>query len=355
MLSTQLRGILQRVGNILDLDPSVSMRQLLGQYQVSLHTGLIPGNTFRSMMAITFKLREEEVRQLIDKYDPNGRGEVRMNDFLEDLKDLINDVRQRLDVIDILTTLGGKSQPITVGGGQSLEQQILGTFGKDLEEVYRAVLARGATDTSQLMQRYAQSSPGRNAVSQSEFTSAIFSLSLSREWKAHEIDQIFRYLDKAGMGQVDVRALDALLYKVTAKKPLGDLYEEVLERVARLFNGDDGFLSREMTKRASMQSPTQVETQVFCSVIRDYQPNQSGQLSLNDVMFLAKKYASPNNPQLLTIGSFVTDFRQIVQKRGMMAGMFNPQMGSGGATGGAMDNRFVVQNNWNGYVPTNPG
>jgi len=59
-------------------------------------------------------------------------------------------------------------------------------------------------------------------------------------------------------------------------------------------------------------------------------------------MFLAKKYASPNNPQLLTIGSFVSDFRQIVQKRGMMAGMFNPQMGSAGATGGVMDNRFVV-------------
>jgi hypothetical protein len=52
-----------------------------------------------------------------------------------------------------------------------------------------------------------------------------------------------------------------------------------------------------------------VETQVFCSVIRDYQPNQSGQLSLNDVMFLAKKYSSPNNPQQLTIGSFVSDFR----------------------------------------------
>ena len=133
----------------------------MGQYQVSLHTGLIPGNNFRSMMGITFKLREEEVRQLIDKYDPTGRGEVRMNDMLEDLKDLINDVRQRLDVIDMLTTLG-KSQTVT--GGQSLEQQILATFGKDLEELYRAVLARGATDTSQLMQRYAQSSPGRNTV-----------------------------------------------------------------------------------------------------------------------------------------------------------------------------------------------
>ena len=53
-----------------------------------------------------------------------------------------------------------------------------------------------------------------------QLTSAIFSLSLSREWKALEIDQIFRYLDKAGTGQVDVRALDALLYKVTAKKLL---------------------------------------------------------------------------------------------------------------------------------------
>lgn len=159
------------------------------------------------------------------------------------------------------------------------------------------------------MLRYAQSSPGRNTVNPNEFTSAIYSLSLSREWKSHETEQIFRYLDQAGTGQVDVRALDGLLSKVTAKKPLGDLYEEVLERIARLFNGDDGFLSREMTKRASMQSPTQVETQVFCSVIRDYQPNQSGQLSLNDVMFLAKKYASSNNPQLLTIGSFVNDFR----------------------------------------------
>ena len=114
------------------------------------------------------------------------------------------------------------------------------------------MLARGATDTSQLMQRYAQSSPGRNTVNQNEFTSAIYSLSLSREWKNHEIEQIFRYLDKAGTGQLDNRALDGLLFKVTAKKPLGDLYEEVLERIARLFNGDDGFLSREMTKRASM-------------------------------------------------------------------------------------------------------
>jgi hypothetical protein len=66
MLSPQLRGILQRVGNILDMDPNLSMKQLVSQYQVSLHTGLIPGNNFRSMMAIAFKLREEEVRQLID-------------------------------------------------------------------------------------------------------------------------------------------------------------------------------------------------------------------------------------------------------------------------------------------------
>ena len=42
----------------------------------------------------------------------------------------------------------------------------------------------------------------------------------------------------AKTGQLDDRALDGLLFKVTTKKPLGDLYEEVLEHFARLFNGD---------------------------------------------------------------------------------------------------------------------
>ena len=97
------------------------MRQLLSQYQASLLTGLMPGNNFRSLMTIIFKLREEEVRQLIDRYDSAGRGEVRLTDMLEDLKDLVQDVRQRLEIIDILTTLG-KSQALT---GSSLEQQIL--------------------------------------------------------------------------------------------------------------------------------------------------------------------------------------------------------------------------------------
>jgi hypothetical protein len=60
-----------------------------------------------------------------------------------------------------------------------------------------------------------------------------------------------------------------------------------------------------MTNRSSMKLPTQV----FFSVISDHQANQSGQLNLNDVMFLDKKNTSPNNLQFLSIGSFFSDFR----------------------------------------------
>ena len=57
--------------------------------------------------------------------------------------------------------------------------QILLTLGKDLEEVYRSVLVMESNVTSQLMHRYAQKSFGKNTASQSEFTSAIYSLNFS--------------------------------------------------------------------------------------------------------------------------------------------------------------------------------
>jgi hypothetical protein len=58
-----------------------------------------------------------------------------------------------------------------------------------------------------------------------------------------------------------------------------------------------------MSKRASMQSPNHVQVQVFTSVIRDFQPQQSGQVNLNDVMFLARKYTNQST-QLVDINAF---------------------------------------------------
>ena len=40
--------------------------------------------------------------------------------------------------------------------------------------------------------------------------------------------------------------------RVTVRKPVDVMYEEVLERVARTYNGDEQFLIREMQKRASV-------------------------------------------------------------------------------------------------------
>lgn len=40
--------------------------------------------------------------------------------------------------------------------------------------------------------------------------------------------------------------------RVIMRKPVDVMYEEVLERVARTYNGDEQFLIREMQKRASV-------------------------------------------------------------------------------------------------------
>jgi len=41
------------------------------------------------MLLLGFKLREEEVRHLVDAYDPMGRGELHLEQVLEELKDRV--------------------------------------------------------------------------------------------------------------------------------------------------------------------------------------------------------------------------------------------------------------------------
>jgi len=65
---------------------------------------------------------------------------------------------------------------------------IMSQYAQDLEEIYRAVIARGMVNTSALMQTYANSSPNKNTVSLREFGAALHSLSLSRQWKDTEIE-----------------------------------------------------------------------------------------------------------------------------------------------------------------------
>ncbi len=41
------------------------------------------------MLAITFRLRDEEVKHMIDTYDQMNRGEIHIEQVLEQIKDMV--------------------------------------------------------------------------------------------------------------------------------------------------------------------------------------------------------------------------------------------------------------------------
>ena len=133
------------MAQVLNLDATISMKNLLTQYQANAFNGAMPVSNFNNLMQFTFRLREEEVKHLINAFDPTGRGEIRMAEILEELKELVTNHTQRFEISDIVTSIG--KSPV---GGASAEAMILSQYSQDLEEIYRAVIARGFINTAAL-------------------------------------------------------------------------------------------------------------------------------------------------------------------------------------------------------------
>jgi hypothetical protein len=83
----------------------------------------MPVANFTNLMLYTFRLREEEVKHLINAFDPTGRGELRMSEILEELKELVTNHTQRFEIIDIVTSLG--KSPVV---GATAEARILSQY-----------------------------------------------------------------------------------------------------------------------------------------------------------------------------------------------------------------------------------
>jgi hypothetical protein len=63
--------------------------------------------------------------------------EIRIQEFLEDLKDFISNVGKRMEVINLSTKFG------VIGGAQMNEATLLSTYGKDIEEMIKGVMISG--------------------------------------------------------------------------------------------------------------------------------------------------------------------------------------------------------------------
>ena len=74
------------------------------------------------------------------------------------------------------------------------------------------------------------------------------SLNLSREFTMNDLDNIFAALDNRRSGYISISQLDETMRKFIGTKNLSQLQDDVVERIARAFNGDDMYLMRELLK-----------------------------------------------------------------------------------------------------------
>ena len=100
--------------------------------------------------------------------------EIRIQEFLEDLKDYIGDVGKRMEIMNLSTKFG-----FSGGGPQMTEATLLFTYAKDIEDMIKGVMISGK-ETFQLFSTYSQQ-PGRLTLSKMDFTGALISLDLSRQ------------------------------------------------------------------------------------------------------------------------------------------------------------------------------
>jgi hypothetical protein len=74
--------------------------------------------------------------------------EIKIQEFLEDLKDFITDVGKRMEIINLSTKFG-----VSGGGPQMNEATLLTTYAKDIEDMIKGVMISGK-DTFQLFSMY---------------------------------------------------------------------------------------------------------------------------------------------------------------------------------------------------------
>lgn len=191
---------------------------------------------FESLATSTFQLRLDEAATLLAHYDPMGRQDLRVADFLDDVKDLVQDTGRRLELIDILTSF-------SAGGQRSdslpfLRQQ----YQKDFEEMHK-VMAANKTSCYQWFQIYAK---GRPSLTPQELQPALQALGLSRQFTASDYQNLVALLGSQGV--VEIRAIEEAIRLAVASTSDAQLQEDIIERVATTFRGDDVFIGREIQK-----------------------------------------------------------------------------------------------------------
>lgn len=113
-------------------------------------------------------------------------------------------------------------------------------------------------------------------------------------------------------GLVDIAEIERIIKKAVNGISNPQLQEEIIESIARAFNGDHTFLLRELSK-ADTTGRGLVDTGAFSETIRINCPPQFD-FPANDIMFLALKYPQQGK---LDINLFLDDMKRVMLKKGI--------------------------------------
>ena len=119
------------------------------------------------MLISTFSFRIDEAAILITHYDPMARQDIRVQEFLDDVKELVQDTSRRLEIIDVVTSFSA-AKPGSFDNTQVLRQQ----YAKDFEEMYKVMVAN-KSNAFQWFQIYSRQSPTRTGLLVSELQPAL--------------------------------------------------------------------------------------------------------------------------------------------------------------------------------------
>ena len=57
------------------------------------------------MMESYFKLRTEEINHLVQTFDSQGRQEIRIGEILEEVKEMVTNVKRKIEIMNFLTSV----------------------------------------------------------------------------------------------------------------------------------------------------------------------------------------------------------------------------------------------------------
>lgn len=196
---------------------------------------------------------------------------MRIQELLDDLKDEVTDVQRRIEIIDVLTSFGNLQ---SAGGNafmQDSKQMLFQEYRKDFEEIHKVLAANTTTVASWFGGYSRQAGSAKQSLNPFEFQAALTALSLSRVLSQSDFQNFSSLLNASPQGTIELREIESAIRRAISGSTDLQLQEDILEKIARAFLGDDQYLNSVLL-RADTEGRGRIKASDFVNIIKSNSP-----------------------------------------------------------------------------------